>query len=234
MDGSLPLEVEVCRCNGAGKFVPATGRRSIVWGRGPVSSQTLPSPEHGGVVYSIEISASGGWGGGRAVFALCEEGVDLQRGSDDLFYAMFPDARPSPRSARVAAEHTRIFMPPCTGAAVGRGETQRPACSAQHWVGGQMRGDECAGDGGRAGAKTLKVHIPAFDTIYRQSGTEISKGSVEGDTAVDRVYNNGRTTRTEVIRESAEGDITRKGITRRRECRGRSEAGRTGRQLRRA
>lgn len=53
------------------------------------------------------------------------------------------------------------------------------------------------------------MHIPAFDTIYQRRGTEISKGSVEGYTALAGVYNNGRTTRTEVIRGSAGGGITR-------------------------
>ncbi|KAJ7162195.1 hypothetical protein C8R46DRAFT_1193951 [Mycena filopes] len=31
---------------------------------------------------------------------------------DDLFYATFPDARPSPRSKQVEAEHARMFAPP--------------------------------------------------------------------------------------------------------------------------
>ncbi|KAJ6507369.1 hypothetical protein C8R47DRAFT_91860 [Mycena vitilis] len=41
-------------------------------------------------------------------------GVDMEAilaAHDEVFYATFPDARPSPRSAQVEAEHARIFAP---------------------------------------------------------------------------------------------------------------------------
>lgn len=38
--------------------------------------------------------------------------MDLHHELDELFYATFPNARPSLHSALVAAEHARMFMPP--------------------------------------------------------------------------------------------------------------------------
>ncbi|KAJ7820448.1 hypothetical protein B0H14DRAFT_3735628 [Mycena olivaceomarginata] len=37
--------------------------------------------------------------------------MELHQESDELFYATFPDARPSMLSSFIAAEHARIFMP---------------------------------------------------------------------------------------------------------------------------
>ncbi|KAJ7888753.1 hypothetical protein B0H13DRAFT_2533139, partial [Mycena leptocephala] len=117
--------------------------------------------------------------------------VDLQRDSDDLFYATFPDARPSPRSALVAAERARIFMPPCTGAAVGRGVKLRGTGSEVKWGATNVRA--MAEGQGRKHWRCSQVWC--WDNIFAmvdgemdveewEAETEISKGSVEGDTAV--------------------------------------------------